>query len=186
MANILPTLAIGEYLGIRPAVAVGTNTGGNSFVDHLHWAAYALQARLCNVALICYGSNQRTGKSRRRTRRPMRSPTIHGSRYPHTRWRPPAICTSTAQPGGSCLRRRRRPAMGERNPIAFSREPLSMEEVLASRMVCDPLSLLDCCLVTDGAGAVVLVRAERAARGSTGLPSGLRQCANASPDQPDA
>ena len=39
MANILPTLATGEYLGIRPVVAVGTNTGGNSFVDHLQWAA---------------------------------------------------------------------------------------------------------------------------------------------------
>src|SRR6185312_12218954 len=62
MANILPTLAVGEYLGIRPAVAVGTNTGGNSFVDHLLWAAMALDAGLCNVALICYGSNARTGK----------------------------------------------------------------------------------------------------------------------------
>src|SRR5271156_1622707 len=62
MANILPTLVVGEYLGIRPAVAVGTNTGGNSFVDHVLWAALALRERLCNVALICYGSNQRTGR----------------------------------------------------------------------------------------------------------------------------
>ena len=57
MANILPTLVVGEYLGIRPVVAVGTNTGGNSFVDHVLWAAMALQAGLCKVALVCYGSN---------------------------------------------------------------------------------------------------------------------------------
>ena len=49
------------------------------------------------------------------------------------------------------------------NPIAFAREPLSIDDVLGSRMICDPLSLLDCCLVTDGAGAVILTRADRAA-----------------------
>jgi acetyl-CoA acetyltransferase len=49
------------------------------------------------------------------------------------------------------------------NPVAFARDPLTVEDVLASRMVCDPLSVLDCCLVTDGAGAVVLTRRNRAA-----------------------
>ncbi len=48
------------------------------------------------------------------------------------------------------------------NPEAFMREPLSIDDVLASRMVSDPLSVRDCCLVTDGGGAYVLVRAERA------------------------
>ena len=42
------------------------------------------------------------------------------------------------------------------------RDPLTREDVLASRMMCDPLSVRDCCLVTDGAGACVLVRADRA------------------------
>ena len=53
MANILPTLVVGEYLGIRPAVAVGTNTGGNSFVDHVLCAPIAMMAGICNVALVC-------------------------------------------------------------------------------------------------------------------------------------
>jgi len=50
------------------------------------------------------------------------------------------------------------------NPKAFARDPLSVEEVLAARTVCDPLGVLDCCLVTDGGGALVVTGAERAAR----------------------
>jgi acetyl-CoA acetyltransferase len=50
----------------------------------------------------------------------------------------------------------------QRNPEAFMRDPLSIEDVLKSRMVADPLSVRDCCLVTDGAGAIVLTRADRA------------------------
>src|SRR3546814_13424840 len=48
------------------------------------------------------------------------------------------------------------------NPDAYARTPLTVEEVLASRMVCDPLTVRDCCLVTDGGGAVVMTRADRA------------------------
>jgi acetyl-CoA acetyltransferase len=48
------------------------------------------------------------------------------------------------------------------NPLAHARDPLSIEQVLDSRLVSDPLSVLDCCLVTDGGGALVLVRSERA------------------------
>jgi acetyl-CoA acetyltransferase len=48
------------------------------------------------------------------------------------------------------------------NPVAFKREPLTVEDVLSSRMVSDPLTALDCCLVTDGGGAVVMTGAERA------------------------
>jgi acetyl-CoA acetyltransferase len=50
------------------------------------------------------------------------------------------------------------------NPEAFVRDPLSIADCLASRMVCDPLTVRDCCLVTDGAGAVVLVSAQHAKR----------------------
>ena len=50
----------------------------------------------------------------------------------------------------------------QKNPEAFSRDDLRIEDVLASRMVADPLSVRDCCLVTDGAAAIVLTRADRA------------------------
>jgi acetyl-CoA acetyltransferase len=163
MANILPTLTTGEYLGVRPRVAVGTNTGGNSFVDHLQWAARSLQAHECDVALICYGSNQRSGKNSPpdappyetpyQPRDPISSYALAAARHMHvygtTRRQLAAVAVAARQ-------------WAQRNPLAFARGPLTVEDVLASRMICDPISLLDCCLVTDGAGAVVLVRAERA------------------------
>jgi acetyl-CoA acetyltransferase len=49
-----------------------------------------------------------------------------------------------------------------RNPDAFARGPLSIDDVLKSRMISDPLTVADCCLVTDGGAACIMVRAERA------------------------
>ena len=179
MANILPTLVVGEYLGIRPTVAVGTNTGGNSFVDHLLWATMALQAGLCRVALVCYGSNQRTGKSAPpdmppyeapyNPREPISSYAMAAARHMHdygtTRRQLAAVAVAARQ-------------WAERNPIAFARDPLTIEQVLASRMVCDPLSVLDCCLVTDGAGAIIMTAADRA-KDMKAKPIYLLGCASA-------
>jgi acetyl-CoA acetyltransferase len=50
----------------------------------------------------------------------------------------------------------------QRNPVAMKRDPLTIEDVLRAPMVVDPLSALDCCLLSDGGGAVVMVRADRA------------------------
>ena len=49
-----------------------------------------------------------------------------------------------------------------RNPAATMRDPITVEDVLASQMIASPLHLLDCCVVTDGGGAVVMTTAERA------------------------
>ena len=179
MANILPTLSVGEYLGIQPAVAVGTNTGGNSFVDHVLWAALALQAGLCNVALICYGSNARTGKGtppdptlyepRYNTREPISSYALAAARHMHQ------YGTTKADLAAVAVAARR---WAQLNPMAFARDPLSVEDVLASRMICDPISALDCCLVTDGAGAILMTRSERA-RDTRQKPVYLLGCATA-------
>jgi acetyl-CoA acetyltransferase len=166
MVNMMATTAVGEYLGIRPAVQIGTNTGGNAFVDHLQWAALALDAGLCNVAVICYGSNQRTAGSPImptdqpaydvpfRPREPISSYAMAAARHMHQ------YGTTREQLAEVAVSARQWAAL---NPIAFARAPLSVNDVLNSRMICDPLSLLDCCLVTDGAGAVILTRADRAA-----------------------
>src|SRR5256885_11940449 len=53
-------------------------------------------------------------------------------------------------------------AWAQLNPEAFMRDPLTIEDVLSARPIASPLSVRDCCLVTDGAGAIVLVRGERA------------------------
>jgi 3-oxoacyl-[acyl-carrier-protein] synthase III len=63
-SHAFPTLSVGEYLGIKPRFFDGTNVGGSSFEMHLLQAALALDAGLCDAALICYGSNQRTAGGR--------------------------------------------------------------------------------------------------------------------------
>src|SRR3546814_117036 len=64
LVNFMPALTVTEYLGIKPKYVDGTNIGGSSFLDHAIAAASALNNGLCDVALICYGSNQRTASGR--------------------------------------------------------------------------------------------------------------------------
>ncbi len=60
----LPTVTLSEYLGIMPSFCDGTNIGGSAFEAHLGHAAAAIQQGICEVALICYGSTQRSEQSR--------------------------------------------------------------------------------------------------------------------------
>ncbi len=162
----LPALSAAEYLGIRPRVIEGTNVGGSSFEIHLLQAALALDAGLCDVALIAYGSNQRTAGGRLvsmsepqwheapyRPRHPITGYAMAAARHMHQ------YGTTREQLAAVAVAAR---AWANRNPDAFARGPLTVEDVLASRVVSDPLSVLDCCLVTDGAAACVMVRSERA------------------------
>ncbi|MCC3263023.1 thiolase, partial [Paenibacillus polymyxa] len=55
-SHAFPTLSVCEYLGIRPKFVDGTNIGGSSFELHLLPATLAMEAGLCDAALICYGS----------------------------------------------------------------------------------------------------------------------------------
>jgi acetyl-CoA acetyltransferase len=166
LVNFFPTLTIGEYLGIRPKFACGTNVGGSSFVDHVISAAMALDAGLCEVALICYGSNVRSGVGKHTT---MADPPPYEQPY-EPRMPVTAYALAAARhmhQYGTTRRHLAEVAVAARKwaqltPEASERGPLTIDEVLAARMICDPLSLRDCCLVTDGAGAVVMVRADRA------------------------
>jgi acetyl-CoA acetyltransferase len=166
LVNFFPTLTIGEYLGIRPKIAGGTNLGGASFVDHVLSATLALNAGLCDVALICYGSNAKSGAGKHTTmadqppyeapyepRMPITAYALAAARHMHqygtTRRHLAEVAVAARQ-------------WAQLTPEASERGPLTIEEVLAARMICDPLSIRDCCLVSDGAGAVVMVRADRA------------------------
>ena len=51
-------MAVAEYLGLKPDFYDGTIIGGSSFMTHVAHAQAALEAGLCKVALICYGSTQ--------------------------------------------------------------------------------------------------------------------------------
>jgi acetyl-CoA acetyltransferase len=164
----MATLNLGEELRISPRYTDSTNIGGSSFEAHVQHARAALEGGLCSVALIAYGSTQRSvGRSRSSVQEispweapyrpwlPVTAYALAASRHMHE------FGTTREQLAEVAVAARRWAAM---NPVAWSRDPLSVEDVLAAPMVCDPLGVRDCCLVTDGGGAVVLVRAEDAGR----------------------
>src|SRR6185369_8701272 len=160
-------MSVPEYLGIRPKVVDSTRTGGAAFQVQAMWAALALEAGLCNAALICYGSNQRSGagglvrsggtpfayEAVFKPRNPTTSYALAAQRHMHQ------YGTKREQLAEVAVAARQ---WARLNPDAFSRDPLSIDDVLGSRMVSDPLTVRDCCLVTDGAAAVVMTRADRA------------------------
>lgn len=169
--EFLSTLAIAEYLGIRPSFSDNNRVGGSSFLAHVQQAALALEAGLCNVALICYGSNQRSALGRLQTsvsgswsvteapfgaRFPVSSYALAAARHMHeygtTRSQLASVAVSARQ-------------WAQRNPEAFARDPITVDDVLSAPMVSSPLGRLDCCLVSDGAAALIMTRADRAASG---------------------
>ncbi len=165
-AHAFPTTSVGEYLGLRPSFFDGTMVGGASFEMHLLQAAMTLDAGLCKVALICYGSNQRTAGGRLVSMsEPQWHETPYQARHPITAY---ALAASRhMHQFGTTREHMAQVAVAARawanmNPDAFARGPLSVDDVLSSRMVSDPLSARDCCLVTDGGAACVMVRADRA------------------------
>jgi acetyl-CoA acetyltransferase len=162
----LSLLVMSEYLGIQPRIGDNTRTGGSSFEIYAALAALALAAGQCDVALIAYGSNQRSNSGKlQSTSRPSPWETPYKPMRPVSSYAMAAARhmyqygTTKEQLGAVALAARQ---WAQRNPEAFMREPLTIEEYLESRLVCDPFGVRDCCLVTDGAAAVVMVRAERA------------------------
>ena len=164
-------LALAEHLGVRPKFTESTMVGGSSFVGHLIPAALALNAGLCDTILVAYGSNQRTGVGRGEAGKYKMALDPQPFEHPYKPFNPPTSYalatarhmhqygTTRAQLAEIAVAARR---WARLNPEAFAREPLTLDEVLKSRMISDPLTVRDCCLVTDGGGAYVLVRAERA------------------------
>jgi acetyl-CoA acetyltransferase len=165
----LPTLTLAEYFGITPRYSDGTNIGGSSFEAHAGHAARAVEAGDCEVALIVYGSTQKSDRSRSLGGRPasltMQFETPYGLPSPIGGYALAATRhmhdygTTSEQLAEVAVAARRWAAL---NPAATRREDLSVDDVLASPMICSPLHQLDSCLVTDGAGAVVVTTEEHA------------------------
>ncbi|WP_248798139.1 acetyl-CoA acetyltransferase [Pseudomonas sp. MWU13-2105] len=171
MGRFMSNLDLGEYLGIRPRYSDSGNIGGSSFVSYLLHAATALQAGLCDTALIVYGSTPRADAQRKlapgglierpnyeapyNPRHPVSGYALATARHMHQ------FGTTREQLAEVAVAAR---AWALLNPVAFCHDKgaLSIADVLNSKMVSSPLSVRDCCLVTDGGGAVVLTRAERA------------------------
>ncbi len=164
------TVEFGEYMGIRPRFADSTDIGGGSFEAFVHHALLAVAAGRCEVALLAYASRQRSRRSRSMLLAPddytlsgqfeapygILSPigqyALIAARHMHQ------YGTTPAQLAEVAVAARR---WAQRNPKAFVRDPLSVDDVLASEMVSSPLRRLDCCLMTDGSAAVVVTTAAR-------------------------
>jgi acetyl-CoA acetyltransferase len=159
-------LALSEYLGISPAFIDTTILGGSSFMFHVAHAQAALQLGLCKVAVIAYGSTQRTVGRRQASVReynPYETPfrpflpatayALAASRHMHQ------YGTTREQLAAVAVAAREWALL---NPAAWEKKPLTVDEVLSARMVSYPFTVRDCCLVTDGGGAVIMTTAERA------------------------
>jgi acetyl-CoA acetyltransferase len=162
----MPTLTLGEYLGVRPRFVDSTGIGGCSFIAHLAHAAAAIEAGLCEVALVAYGSTQRSDRGKLVSMAewlPYEQPygLIHPvSAFGMIAHRHMAEYGTTSEQLAQVAVSAREWAL--RTPDAPYREPLTVDDVLSSPMIASPLHKLDCCLVTDGGGAVVVTSAERA------------------------
>jgi acetyl-CoA acetyltransferase len=161
-----PTMNLAEELGVHPRYMDSSNIGGASFVSHVGHAGAAIEAGLCEVALIAYGSTQRSDKGALVSRaewsayeepygliHPISSVALMAQRHMYE------FGTTPEQLAAVAVSAREWSLL---HPDAPYPTPLTIDEVLDSRMVSTPLHARDCCLVTDGGGALVVVSAERA------------------------
>lgn len=165
--------SMAEYLGIQPSWVASTMEGGSSFELFVGAAVDAIRSDRCEVAVISYGSNQRSGRSRK----------LGGVSQPHTpetQYEAPygplvpiSAYALAAQRHfheyGSTSEDLAEIAVAARewallNPKAYRHDagPLSAQDVFDSPMVSSPLHALDCCLVVDGGGAIVLTSTAKA------------------------
>jgi acetyl-CoA acetyltransferase len=161
---------IAWYLGITPTWVDGTSVGGCSFMLHVRHAAAAINEGLCDTVLITHGESGRSGIGRggfgggRQT-------LLGQFESPYGTFGAPSTFTIPV------LRYMKQYGVTEeqlamvavvqrewagRNPRAAMRDPITVDDVLNSRMIAWPFHLLECCLVSDGGGALVLTSAERA------------------------
>ena len=171
VATAGPTPAqLTEYLNIIPRWIDGTSVGGGSFLMHVGHAVAAIQAGYCDVVLVTHGESGRSqvGVGGRGPG----AATIGGQfEAPFGVWGPPSMFsipvvrhmhkygTTEEQMASVAVATRK---WAEINPRALMRDPITVDDVLNSRMIAWPMHLLNCCVVTDGGGALVLVSEERA------------------------
>ena len=168
-------VTMAEYLGIDHRWVDGTMTGGSSFEFHVQHAAAAIRGGLAETILITYGSDQLTRMGRmlgtggmRTGRAPVAGPFQYEAPYGNSLVGAYAMAaqrhmhefgTTSEQLAAIAVAARE---FAQLNPSAMYRDPLTVEDVVGSRLIADPLHKLDCCVISDGGGAVILTTAERA------------------------
>jgi acetyl-CoA acetyltransferase len=161
---------IAEYMQIFPRYCITAPSGGGTTLAILHHAASAITTEMCNTVLITMADSQVSGMSRDKAIEAMSTaghpqferpygPPIPAFYALLARAHEHAYGTTAAQRAAVAVACRKHASM---NPAAQMREEITIENVLNSRMIADPLHLLDCSLVSDGGAALVMTSAERA------------------------
>jgi len=163
-------LSLAQHLNLRPSYVDSQSIGGSSFVSHCLHAVAAIAGGLCDVALITYGSSAASerfaigtgggsgGDPADHFEGPF-GPTVVGSYALVAQRHMHEFGTTSAQLAEIAVAMRKHASL---NPHAKYRDPITVEDVLASRVISSPLHLLDCCMISDGGGALVLTSAQRA------------------------
>jgi acetyl-CoA acetyltransferase len=166
---------VAEYLGLHPTYYDETNAGGASFEVLVEHAAYAIECGAAEVVLITYGSIQLSQMGRRLGTGGgggggfAPGPAIYDALWGNTLVGSYALAarrhmhqygTTPEQLASVAVTMRKHAAS---NPQAQERQPITVDDVISSRLVADPLHKLDCCVISDGGGACVVTTAERAA-----------------------
>jgi acetyl-CoA acetyltransferase len=166
---------LAEYFGITPRWLESTSVGGSSFEFHAHHAFRAIEAGDAEVVAICYGSNQRSasgrtlgtgggGGGRGMMPGPMRYEfpsglTLVGAYAMAAQRHMHQYGTTPEQLASIAVQVREHAG---RNPTAMYRDPITVDDVLSSKLVADPLHKLDCCVISDGGCCIILATEERA------------------------
>ncbi|AKK29515.1 acetyl-CoA acetyltransferase [Mycobacterium sp. EPa45] len=170
--TLMHSVELAEYLGIAPRFTDATQTGGASYGLYVEHAAAAIAAGLAETVVIVYASTPRAARKRGEkglgvfaTPERLEWETPYGVMLPISAYalaanRHMASFGTTAEQLAQIAVDTR--TWATRNPRAHLRDPITVDDVLASGYLAEPVHKLECCLVTDGAGALVVTSAERA------------------------
>jgi acetyl-CoA C-acetyltransferase len=160
----LGTISMVEYLGLKNVLSDSTDIGGSAYLSHVAHAAYAIAAGACHIALITMAGRAKSDP----TLEPQREPpelgfeapygnVLHGTFALAARRHMYEYGTTSADLAQIKVAAAHH---AQFNPNALLRSPVTVEDVLSSPMISDPLHRLDCCVITDGGGALVVVSPE--------------------------
>jgi len=163
-------LSMADYMGLKLRHVDTTETGGSSYVIHVSHAAQAIMAGKCNVALITLAGRPRAEGMATGT-----APRNYGAATPDVPFELPFSPTVVNQYAMAAMRHMHQFGTtseqlawikvaashhAQHNPHAMLKDVVTVEEVVASPMISDPLHRLDCCVISDGGGAIVVVKPE--------------------------
>ncbi len=166
LVNFMPGISVAEYLGIRPRWFDSSNVGGSSFVHYAASAALAIQAGLCKVALLTYGSDAGSNAPRPLSAgEPLSYEAEYDAPFPIA-----GVALAAARhmaEYGTTRRHLAEVALAARDwaaldPALPRRDAVTLDQMAAAPTIVDPFSLYDCGAMTDGAAAVLMVSASHA------------------------